>query len=66
MNTAALPAADFQVRVAWLLQAAADAFDALQVADSDLDAERAVMSAAAKADRLTSANTGIATARRAV
>lgn len=35
--------AAFQARVAWLLQAAADAFDALQAPDPDLDAERAVM-----------------------
>lgn len=33
----------FHARVAWLLQAAADAFDALQAPDPDLDAERAVM-----------------------
>ena len=33
----------FHARVAWLLQASADALEALQAPDPDLDAERAVM-----------------------
>lgn len=55
MSAAAPPDAAFQARVAWLLQAAADAFDALQAPDPDLDAERAVMRTTAMADRLPAA-----------
>ena len=43
MSAAAPTDAAFQARVVWLLQASADALEALQAPDLDLDRERAVM-----------------------